>query len=155
MSHRETHTLPSIVISRADHALLQQLANAGTDIADDLLAELERAQIVEDAALPSNVVRMGSVVGYSVDGGTPVVVTLVYPEHADISSGKISVLTPIGAALIGLKPGQSFSWSARDGKRKTLTVITVFAANGADPAPRPGPRPVPRLDPDDPGPTAA
>lgn len=52
-------------------------------------------------------------------------VTLVYPGEADIAQGKISVLTPIGAALIGLRAGHSISWETRSGDIKRLTVLTV------------------------------
>ncbi len=50
---------------------------------------------------------------------------LVFPGQADIGAGKISILTPIGTALIGLSEGQSIVWTARDGKERRLTVIKV------------------------------
>lgn len=155
MSTRANDILPSLVIGRADHTLLTQLASAGAGSSDELLTELERAEVVEDQSVPANVVRMGSVVGYSVDGGEPTTVTLVYPEHADISAGRISVLTPVGTALIGLRPGQSIEWSTRDGTKRKLTVITVFS--GQKERPGGAHRPMARSDdlPDDPGPAAA
>ena len=52
-------------------------------------------------------------------------VTLVYPGEADIARGRISVLTPIGAALIGLSAGQSIDWETRSGSIKRLTVLDV------------------------------
>jgi regulator of nucleoside diphosphate kinase len=52
-------------------------------------------------------------------------VTLVYPEDADISQGKISVLTPIGAALIGVRVGHSITWETRTGEMRRLTVLQV------------------------------
>ena len=54
-------------------------------------------------------------------------VTLVYPADANIDAGKISVLTPIGTALIGLSVGQSIGWSARDGRSHRLAVLSVEA----------------------------
>ena len=51
--------------------------------------------------------------------------TLVYPEEADISKGKISVLTPIGTALIGLRAGHSITWETRTGDLKRLTALQV------------------------------
>lgn len=51
----------------------------------------------------------------------------MFPGEADIAEGKISILTPIGAALIGLKAGQSIDWTARDGRLHRLTVETVAA----------------------------
>jgi regulator of nucleoside diphosphate kinase len=52
-------------------------------------------------------------------------VTLVYPQEADLEAGKISVLTPIGAALIGLSAGQSIEWHTLRGERRSLTVLRV------------------------------
>ena len=54
-------------------------------------------------------------------------VTLVFPGEADIAQGKISILTPIGAALIGLSAGQSIDWTARDGRIHRLKVESVEA----------------------------
>ncbi len=51
--------------------------------------------------------------------------TLVFPGEADIAKGKISVLTPIGAALIGLSASQSIDWTSRDGRIHRLTVESV------------------------------
>ena len=52
-------------------------------------------------------------------------VMLVYPEDADISKGKISVLTPIGTALVGVRVGQSITWETRTGELRRLTVLQV------------------------------
>jgi regulator of nucleoside diphosphate kinase len=52
-------------------------------------------------------------------------VQLVLPENADINTGRISVLTPVGAALIGLSPGQAMEWLGNDGKKRFLTVLAV------------------------------
>ncbi|MDP3523269.1 MAG: GreA/GreB family elongation factor, partial [Hoeflea sp.] len=55
-------------------------------------------------------------------------VTLVYPGDADIEQGRISVTTPVGTALIGLKAGQSIGFAARTGKVHDLTVVEVMQA---------------------------
>ena len=68
---------------------------------------------------------MGSHVRYATETGEVREVTLVYPGEADISAGRISVLTPIGAALIGLSSGQSIDWRARDGRVHRLVVQSV------------------------------
>ena len=132
MPSMNTATLrPDLVVGEADHRKLVVLALAGightSDAADDLLYELERARVVDDGALPPAVVRMGSSVTYRPDNGTPRTVTLVYPVDADISAGRISVLTPVGTALIGLSKGQSITWNARNGERHVLTVLEVNA----------------------------
>ncbi|WEJ57691.1 nucleoside diphosphate kinase regulator [Devosia sp. FJ2-5-3] len=123
---------PRLVLGTTDHETLGRLARAGLDrmpdLAETLLDELDRARVVEDAKLPEDVVRMGARVVYRTNGGAEQDVTLVYPAEADIAAGKISVMTPIGTALIGLKAGQSITWRDRADKRQMLTVVEVKAA---------------------------
>jgi regulator of nucleoside diphosphate kinase len=64
-------------------------------------------------------------VTYKADDGRERRVELVFPGEADIGAGKISILTPIGTALIGLSEGQSIAWTARDGSERHLTVLKV------------------------------
>ena len=91
-----------------------------------LLKEIERARVVKDGALPANVVGMGSRVRFRDETtGTERTVRLVYPSEADIEAGKVSILTPIGAGLIGLREGQSIRWEDREGHPKVLQVIAV------------------------------
>ena len=120
---------PELVLGEADHRKLVALALAGightSEEADDLLYELDRARIFSDKKLSGAVVRMGSRVTYRPDNGDDRTVTLVYPVDADISAGRISVLTPVGTALIGLTKGQSITWNARNGQRHVLTVLEV------------------------------
>lgn len=120
---------PDIVLGTADHRQLNILAMAGLthtpDQSDDLLYELERARVVDDAKVPDDIVRMGSTVRYRTDTGQEPQVTLVYPVDADIAQGRISVLTPVGTALIGLRVGQSITWRDRAHKRHVLTVLAV------------------------------
>ena len=75
--------------------------------------------------MPSDVVRIGSIIEFGVDDGRRLKVQLVLPENSDINAGRISVLTPVGAALIGVSPGQSMEWSGNDGKERVLTVLAV------------------------------
>ena len=65
-----------------------------------------------------DVVRMGSTLRYVTDSGEDRTVTLVFPAEADIAAGKISILTPIGAALLGLSEGQSIHWQTRNGESR-------------------------------------
>lgn len=120
---------PKIVLSEDDHRKLIALALAGSghssDAADDLLYEIERARVVPTVKLASSVVRMGSRVTYRPDNGPERTVQLVYPVDADIAEGKVSVLTPVGTALIGLRVGQSITWRDRAQKRHMLTVLEV------------------------------
>jgi regulator of nucleoside diphosphate kinase len=128
-SHLDTlQRLPDIVVGGTDHARLTSLANAALDTvpdtAEELLSELERARVVADEAVPRDVVRMGSMVEFESEGDRKRV-TLVFPPDADIAAGKVSVLTPVGAALIGLAKGQSIAWTARDGSSHALTIRAV------------------------------
>lgn len=131
------HNKPAIRVTRSDHDRLSRLAESysarNPDIADQLLAELDRARIVEDERITSDVVRMGSRLRFTTDAGEDRAVTLVFPGEADIAEGKISILTPIGAALIGLSAGQSIDWTARDGRVHRLTVENVEPVTPVNP----------------------
>ncbi len=119
---------PAIAVSRTDHDRLTQLAEQSSSnpmVAEALLGELDRARIVPDDELAGSVVRMGSRLRYRTDGGESRAVQLVFPAEADIAAGRISIMTPIGAALLGLKPGQSIDWRTRDGRIQVLTVESV------------------------------
>ncbi|UES53739.1 nucleoside diphosphate kinase regulator [Roseibium aggregatum] len=120
---------PDIVIGTTDYERLEGLASSFEtrlpSVTDDLLAELSRARLVPDGALPADSVRMGSVVRFRTDATDEKTLQLVFPGDADIANGKISILTPIGTALIGLSAGQSIAWCANDGRRHRLTVVSV------------------------------
>jgi regulator of nucleoside diphosphate kinase len=120
--------LPEIIIGGSDHARLSNLATVALesvpDTAEELLSELDRATIVADESVPQDVVRMGSVVAFR-SGNDVKRVTLVFPQDADIAAGKVSVLTPVGAALLGLATGGSITWTARDGSSHELTIVSV------------------------------
>lgn len=119
----------AIVVTQADYQRLQGLANAARtrqpDVAEELAGELDRAGVVADGEIAPDVVRMGSIVEYRTETGATRTVTLVFPGEADIAQGKVSILTPIGTALLGLSPGQSLGWVARDGRGHRLTILSV------------------------------
>jgi regulator of nucleoside diphosphate kinase len=120
---------PSIIVSDRDQSRLTTLATDALErfpqAAQELLSEMERAAVVSAEAVPSNVVQMGSGVVFQSDNGETRRVTLVFPGQADIAAGRISILTPIGAALIGLSEGQSIAWKTRDGRLRQLTILAV------------------------------
>ncbi|HEX7012823.1 MAG TPA: nucleoside diphosphate kinase regulator [Steroidobacteraceae bacterium] len=123
---------PRIVIAASEHARLTELAEkamkSGSPVAEFLAEELSRAHIVPDDACSPHVVRMGSQVTYSDDVARRVhKITVVYPWDADIDKNRVSVLTPVGAALIGLSPAQSIQWPNPDGRMGSLTVLEVKA----------------------------
>ncbi|KQQ91017.1 nucleoside diphosphate kinase regulator [Aureimonas sp. Leaf324] len=134
MSPNPSTRLPRITVTEPEFESLSRLANAALetlpDVAEELLHELERARIVSEKAAKPDVVRMNSTVLYRQEGGTERRVTLVYPAEADISEGRVSIMTPIGTALIGLGVGQSIAWANRAGKRQQLTVVAVDPPGG-------------------------
>ncbi len=129
MSQSSSSRLPKIIITEPEFESLSRIANAALDalpdVAEELLRELERARVVAEKAAKPDVVRMNSTILYRQEDGIERRVTLVYPAAADISQGRVSIMTPIGTALIGLGQGQSIAWTNRTGKRQELTVLAV------------------------------
>ncbi|MBZ9994894.1 nucleoside diphosphate kinase regulator [Mesorhizobium sp. BH1-1-4] len=125
-----------ILISDTDHDRLTGLARTVLDrapeTAEELLSELDRAVIVKAAAMPAGVVRMGSTVTIRDEGGDIKRIVLVYPGEADIADNRISVLTPMGTALIGASTGQAVCWSSRGGRKLSVTVEAVGTAAGGE-----------------------
>lgn len=121
---------PPITVSRLDLARLEQLledpALAALPGAAALEHELERADVVEPASMPADVVTMNSRVR-CVDevGGDTHDLTLVYPRDADVDQHKVSVFAPVGAALLGLSVGQSIDWDAPGGRHLRLRVTGI------------------------------
>jgi regulator of nucleoside diphosphate kinase len=131
LHHSPTNSLPRIIVGEKEELRLSALATAAEltgcaeSVAKALLAEMGRAHVLVDSDVPADVVRMYSLVEFEIDGRNQRRVRLVYPAEADISRGKISILTPIGAALIGLTPGQAMMVEGPDGKMHQLRVLSV------------------------------
>lgn len=124
-------TPPPIVVTQADHDRLSDLASAALRnmpaIGEFLAEELDRARVVAPTEIAPTIVTMNSRVEFRDDQtGEVRTATLVYPGDQDIAAGKISILTPVGAALIGLEEGQSIVWETRSGAQKSLTVLKVL-----------------------------
>lgn len=134
-----TGDLPPILIPAGDYrrltALMDAAERAPTPVLDFLAQELSRAEIVPDEECSPHVVRLGSLVSYR-DGvnGRYRTVRLVWPLEADINRDRISVLSPVGAALLGMSPGQSIAWPRPVGEPSTLTVMAVYGSDMPDPA---------------------
>lgn len=91
-----------------------------------LLEEIDRATICSRADMPSHVVTMGSEVTFLDEkSGDERTIRLVYPAEADISAGRVSILTPVGSGLIGLSVGQSIDWPDRGGVEHRLKIVNV------------------------------
>ena len=123
---------PAIILSETDverlSALALQMEHASPLATNLLLDEIERAQVVTDREAPDDVVRMHSTVEFIDEAhGQTRTVQLVYPSEADIGAGRVSVLTPIGAGLIGLRPGQEICWPDRDGRERILRILRVVS----------------------------
>ncbi|TPK16444.1 nucleoside diphosphate kinase regulator [Mesorhizobium sp. B2-5-7] len=130
MQHaKELRPNSHILISEADHDRLTGLARALLDrapeTAEELLSEMDRAVVTNAAAMPAGVVRMGSTVMVRGESGDTQHIMLVYPGEADIAENRISVLTPMGTALIGASVGQAVCWSGRGGRELSVTVEAV------------------------------
>lgn len=95
-------------------------------VSEMLLRETNRARVHRAENMPADVVTMGATVEFVDEGsGARRTVQLVWPAQADIQAGRISILTPIGAGLIGLREGQSIVWPDRDGHERVLVVLKV------------------------------
>ena len=90
-------------------------------IASMLLEEIERAELHDETTLPEAVVTLGSEVEFIDERSRQLrTVSLVLPAEANIALGKISILTPMGAALYGLSAGQSIDWPDLDGNSRRI-----------------------------------
>lgn len=118
-----------IRIPRADHERLLALVErslSGRDaaLAEQLESEIERADVVDER--PSGVVTMEDRVTYEDESsGARREVSLAWPGSADPSAGRISVLTPIGVALLGLPLGGHFDQRLPDGRLARLRILAV------------------------------
>ena len=137
---------PEILVGEEEHRRLTRAAltdlGDGTDRIDFLLYELDRARLVRDALLPPDAVRIGSIVRCKPMPGEERVVKLVMPGAENLPGDyRLSVTSALGAALLGLRPGQVMTWLDADGVTHRIKVLKV--ANTAQP------------DNDPPGPSAA
>jgi regulator of nucleoside diphosphate kinase len=107
-------------------ALAASVMRRSPEVGDRLIDEIARAKLVAPNKLRDDVVTIGSEVTYRDMGMARLhTVTVVYPEDADIEQGRISVLTPVGVALLGLSPGAAISWVTRDDETRQLEVLEV------------------------------
>lgn len=123
--------VPALVILQEDfNKISALLAIAKPQIVDLLEEELDRAQVVNHDQLPKDIVTMNSIVTFiDLDSKKQDEVTLVFPHDADIEKNKISILAPIGAALIGLRTGQTIDWPVSSEKTRRISVTNVRQPN--------------------------
>ncbi|HKY64001.1 MAG TPA: nucleoside diphosphate kinase regulator [bacterium] len=123
--------LPPIYLSASDAEQLKSLVlqTPRGEVRERLEDELSRAEILSTHAFPSDIVKLNSLVRFvDLESGQKKELALVLPGQANIREGRISVLAPVGIALLGLSVGQSISWPMPEGRTRTLKILEVFAA---------------------------
>ncbi|MEC5319979.1 nucleoside diphosphate kinase regulator [Brenneria populi subsp. brevivirga] len=124
-------TKPNLTISELDaerlDMLLEQPAFADSDIAQALNEELDRAEILPPRAIPSDVVTMNSRVRFrDLNTNEEHVRTLVYPAAAQDSHSQLSVMAPLGAALLGMHVGNAIAWRLPNGEETRIDVLELL-----------------------------
>lgn len=122
---------PNIIVSSLDLArlelLLESLPPLQSQALDGLLDELARAEIVEPQDMPSNVVTMNSRVRFAIDKpDQEFSLTLAYPKDINGADDQLSVLSPVGSALLGLNVGDRIEWTRPDGALFEVSVLDVL-----------------------------
>lgn len=128
----------NIYITEFDQKRLLSLINkmgyqADKQYLQKLEQELNRAEVVQPEKIPADVITMNSRVRlHDLENGEDMVYTLVFPDDADMDQGRISVLAPIGTAMIGYRVGDVFEWEVPDGtvKMKVKEILFQPEASG-------------------------
>lgn len=121
---------PNILISSLDadrlEKLIESLPASSFPGKKELEAELERADVVDPKEMPSTVVTMNSEVLFKVDSSAEeFCLTLVYPNHVDASGKTISILAPVGSALLGLSIGDEIEWPKPGGGLMKVLIADI------------------------------
>lgn len=99
----------------------------GSAYIEHLRGELDRAKIVQPTEIPANVITMNSrVLVEDADNGEEMTLTLVFPQDADVLDDKISVLAPIGTAMLGYCEGDMVEWEVPDGLRRLVVKKVIY-----------------------------
>lgn len=122
-----------LVITDHDIQRLQPvLEQHDTPASDALEWELHRARVVAQRDVPPDVVTMNSEVEYEdLETGHRRTVRVVYPKDADASRGRVSVLAPIGSALLGLAAGDEIEWTVPTGRKRIRVVALRYQPEAA------------------------
>ena len=124
---------PPIAIDESHFTRLSALSSLTngpmTEVCQYLREELDRAHVLPAEKLRPDIVNLGSRVEFRDEQtGKVQEIVLVYPFDADIACRRVSVLTPVGAALLGLSVNQTISFHTRTGEQRELTVLKVRRA---------------------------
>jgi len=123
---------PPLLLSRLDVERIEELLDQPQFRSlntDALRGELERADVVEPAKVPADVITMNSTARVRVEdpelGAHEHELTLVYPRDADGSAHKVSILAPVGSALLGLRVGDAIDWPMPGGRSARLHLLAI------------------------------
>jgi regulator of nucleoside diphosphate kinase len=122
---------PTVYVTQSEYERLANLAESTSSLGAAILGdELGRAIVIKDGEFPRSFVRLHSIVEFSdLTTGRTRRMQIVPPDEADIDKNRLSVLTPVGAGLIGLTPGDSIGISTEDGRSHVLSVVSVEASH--------------------------
>ena len=119
-----------LIIAKQDYDIIMSYVKRGflrttKQDAENLESELKKAKVVQNEELPEDVVRLNSTVTIKEEMDNKVMeLTVVTPEKANIKNRLISIMSPVGTALIGFRKGQKVKWKVPAGK-KTFTIVNV------------------------------
>lgn len=119
---------PEIIVTTSDFDRLEALIDSMPPISAttaELLEELKRAEVVEPHEIPRTVVTMNSTVRFTIGGNEEFCRTLVYPRDV-LDATSISVLSPVGSALLGLSAGSSIEWPSPTGESLVIRIVEVI-----------------------------
>jgi regulator of nucleoside diphosphate kinase len=128
-----------IVLTSRDNEKLRALIQNSISVLNpnraelvSLLAELDRAEVVEPEKIPAGVVTMNSVILIKdLDSSKEEEYRLVFPPQADIRKGSISILAPVGIAILGYKEGDSIEWKVPGGLRRLKILKVTYQPEAA------------------------
>ncbi len=92
---------------------------------EKLVGELESAQVCDDADMPKDVIRFNTTLTIGAEKGWRKTFKLVMPKESDVKNDKISILTPMGAAVMGYAEGDSITWEFPSGEQKLIIEKVV------------------------------
>jgi regulator of nucleoside diphosphate kinase len=129
----------TIIMTKFDHERLKELLGVANSFAyggrvdlAKLAGELERAEILDSKEIPPDVVTMNSKAEISdLDTGENMTYTLVFPRDANVDEGRISILAPLGTAILGYRVGEEFEWDVPSGKRRLRIAKVLYQPEAA------------------------
>lgn len=124
-----------LLVTEKDYLRLKSLIEVkDPEEIENLEIELDRAQLLADDEVPPDLVTMNSIFRFeNISENKQMIMSIVYPQESNAQENKVSILAPLGSALLGLRVGQEINWQFPDGKTKKLKVLEILyqpEANG-------------------------